>query len=75
MELSVHIPEESRPKRVGNKVPVKWDGFEIGSGFVSSDGTIVIIRLNDTTVSREIQSKISSGMTDYLSINPRNTEH
>lgn len=74
MQLSVHIPEESRPKVVGNKVSVTWDGFEIGEGFVSNDGVLVIIRLNDTLVSREIQSKISSGLTDYLSINPRITK-
>lgn len=55
----------------GNRIPVKWDGFEIGAGRVSSDGTMVIISLNDTSVSREIQAKISSGLTDHLSFNPR----
>lgn len=74
MRLSVYIPEDSHPKVVGNKVLVTWDGFEIGDGFVSSDGILVIIRLNDTSVSREIQAKISSGLTDYLSINPRITK-
>lgn len=71
MELSIHIPEESRPIVVGNRIPVTWDGFEIGSGLVSSDGTIVIIRLNDTSVSREIQAKISSGLVSNLSVSPR----
>lgn len=73
MDLSVHIPEDRRPSVIGNKVLVTWDGFEIGDGLVSSDGVIVIIRLNDTSVSREIQAKISSGLTEYLSINPRIT--
>lgn len=74
MELSVRIPNERRPTVVGNTIPVTWDGFEIGNGLVSSDGTNVVIRLNDTSVSREIQAKISSGLTDCLSINPRITE-
>lgn len=70
----MRIPEESRPTEVGNRIRVTWDGFEIGNGLVSSDGTIVIIRLNDTSVSREIQAKISSGLTDHLSINPSITK-
>ena len=74
MELSINIPEECRPKVVGNRIPITLDGIEIGNGLVSSDGTLVIIRLNDTSVSREVQAKISDGFIDHLSINPRITK-
>lgn len=74
MEHRVHIPKECRPTKTGNKIPIKWDGFEIGSGFVSEDGTTVIFRLDDSPVSREIQAKLTSGLVGGLSINPRITK-
>lgn len=73
MDVSMSIPEEIRPV-TGDKVKVTWDGFEIGSGFVSSDGHILIMRLDDSQVSREIQAKLTSGLTDHISINPRITK-
>lgn len=70
MDLSMNVPEEIRPV-TGDKIKVTWDGFEIGKGFVSEDGTTVIFRLDDSPVSREIQAKLTSGMVGGLSINPR----
>lgn len=73
MDLQVNVPEEIRPV-TGDKIEVTWDGFKIGSGFVSSDGHILILRLDDSQVSREIQAKLTSGLTDHISINPRITQ-
>lgn len=59
--------EEANP----TKVPITFDGFEIGSGFVSSDGYVTIIRLNDSYVAQEIQARLRERPVS-ISINPRN---
>lgn len=74
MDLSVNVPGEFHHADLGKNIPVTWDGFEIGSCLVSGDGTIGVITLNDTLVSREIQAKLSSGIVEHLSINPRVAE-
>jgi len=56
------------------KVPVKFDGFEIGDGILSEDGKIVMIKLNDSGVGLEIQSFLQTRSVGSISINPRKHE-
>lgn len=55
------------------KVPVTFDGFEVGQGFLSSDGHILLVRLNDSPVANEVRSRMKSD-PERISINPRNTQ-
>lgn len=52
------------------KVPITFDGFEVGSGFVNSDGYVTVIRLNDSPVAQEIRSRMKA-QPSSISINPR----
>jgi hypothetical protein len=74
MEFDADLAEDGHPAFSNQKVPITFDGFEIGNGVVSSDGTHVIFSLNDSPVSREIQAKLTSGLVDGMSINPRITK-
>lgn len=53
------------------KVPIKFDGFEIGSAFVSSDGHIIIARIDTSNVGKEIRERLLSDTLDHISISPR----
>jgi hypothetical protein len=53
------------------KVPIKFDGFTIGSAFVSSDGQIIIARIDTSNVGEEIRERLLSDTLDHISINPR----
>jgi hypothetical protein len=41
-----------------NKVPVTFDGFEIGDAILSKDGKIVMIQFNDTPVGMEFRESL-----------------
>lgn len=56
------------------KVPVEFDGFKVGSGFVSSNGDVVIFRLNDSPVAQEMRERLKAEDLSKISINPRNTK-
>ena len=56
---------------VGRMLPIKHDGFTIGSAFMSPDGKVVFMRLNDSGVSLEVQEKLFGDQTKFLSISPR----
>lgn len=53
------------------KVPVKFDGFKIGSAFISSDGRIIIARIDASNVGEEIRERLLSDTLDHISISPR----
>jgi hypothetical protein len=40
------------------KVPVTFDGFEIGDAILSKDGQVVMIKLNDTPVGMEFRETL-----------------
>lgn len=52
-------------------VPVKFDGFDVGRGYISSDGGVVIFRLNDSPVADEMRERLKSGDLSSISFNPR----
>lgn len=53
------------------KVPIKFDGFTIGSAFVSSDGHIIVAQIDASNVSEEVKSRLLADSLDHISINPR----
>lgn len=56
---------------VGKEVPLKFDGFEIGTALILSEGHIVA-KLNTTDVSEELKARIFGDTTRSISITPRN---
>lgn len=53
-----------------SKVPVTFDGFEVGDAILSADGKMVMIKLNDSGVGLEIQERLQAA-PGSLSISPR----
>lgn len=55
----------------GRTLPLKFDGFEIGTAVISKDGKTLTAELNDTNVSKEIQKKFLDASVSHFSIKPR----
>lgn len=54
------------------KVPVKYDGFEIGEAAVSPGGGYITIKLNGTVMASEMRAIMEADVSDFVSIKPRN---
>lgn len=54
-------------RAVGKELPLKYDGFEIGTALILSEGHFVA-KLNHTDVSEEVQTRIFGDHTKSISI-------
>lgn len=52
------------------KVPITFDGFVVGEGFLSSDGRVAVIRLNESNVAQEVRERMRK-RPGSIAINPR----
>ena len=53
------------------KIPLKFDGFEIGSAHVSCDGRIVLARIDTSNVGQEVIDALLGDSVTHLAIKPR----
>lgn len=51
-------------------VPLKFEGFDIGTAVVTEGGTVFTAKLNSSAVGKELQDIIMCGMVDGFSIRP-----
>jgi len=57
-------------RAVGKELPLKYDGFEIGTALILSEGHFVA-KFNHTDVSEEVRRRIFGDLTSSISISPR----
>lgn len=60
-------------RAAGKELPLKFDGFEVGTALILSEGHIVA-KFNTIAVSEELQRRLFGETTRSVSITPRNNE-
>ena len=68
--LPPEVLADALKRAEGKEVPLKFDGFEIGTALILSEGHFVA-KFNDSDVSSEVRSRIFGNDVKSLSISPR----
>lgn len=61
-------------KKESITVPLKFDGFDIGTAVLTESGTVITAKLNSSIVGQEIREILMCGMVDGLSIHPTTSQ-
>ena len=70
--LPPEVLADALKRAVGKELPLKFDGFEVGTALILSEGHIVA-KFNTTDVSEEVRKRIFGDDIRSLSIAPRKT--